>query len=73
MPLRQSIILSSFPKHLQPTAIVLWEVGAVFGPIVGPVIGSMMAELYDWRAAFFYLSSSRCCYSCLHLVRFIES
>ena len=55
MPLGQAIILSSFSKHLQPTAIVLWGVGAVFGPVVGPVIGSMMAELYDWRAAFFIL------------------
>ena len=55
MPLGQAIILSSFPKHLQPTAIVLWGVGAVFGPVIGPVIGSMMAELYDWRAAFFIL------------------
>ena len=45
MPLGQAIILSSFPKHLQPTAIVLWGVGAVFGPVVGPVIGSMMADL----------------------------
>ena len=55
MPLGQAIILSSFPRHLQPTAIVLWGVGAVFGPVVGPVIGSIMAELYDWRAAFFIL------------------
>ena len=55
MPLGQAIILSSFPKHLQPTAIVLWGVGAVFGPVVGPIVGSLMAEIYDWRAAFFII------------------
>ncbi|MBH67978.1 MAG: MFS transporter [Rhodospirillaceae bacterium] len=55
MPLGQAIILSTFPRHLQPTAIVLWGVGAVFGPVIGPVIGSMMAEAYNWRAAFFVL------------------
>ena len=55
MPLGQAIILSAFPKHLQPTAIVLWGVGAVFGPVIGPIIGSLMAEIYDWRAAFFII------------------
>lgn len=55
MPLGQAIILSSFPKHLQPTAIVLWGVGAVFGPVAGPIVGSMVAEVYNWRAAFFVL------------------
>ena len=55
MPLGQAIILATFPRHLQPTAIVLWGVGAVFGPVIGPIIGSVMAETYNWRAAFFVI------------------
>jgi MFS transporter, DHA2 family, multidrug resistance protein len=55
MPLGQAILLATFPRHLQPTAIVLWGVGAVFGPVVGPIVGSLMAEAYDWRAAFFLI------------------
>ena len=35
----QALNLSSFPKDLQPTAIVFWGV-----VVLGPVIGSMMAE-----------------------------
>jgi len=55
MPMGQAILLATFPRHLQPTAIVLWGVGAVFGPVVGPILGSMMAEAYNWRAAFFMI------------------
>lgn len=53
MPMGQAILLATFPRHLQPIAIVMWGVGAVFGPVLGPIFGSMMTEAYDdWRAAF---------------------
>ena len=55
MPMGQAILLATFPKHLQATAIMLWGVGAVFGPVLGPIFGSMMAEAYSWRAAFFMI------------------
>jgi DHA2 family multidrug resistance protein len=55
MPMGQAILLATFPRHLQPTAIVLWGVGAVFGPVLGPIFGSLMAEAYNWRAAFFMI------------------
>ncbi|MBM3649533.1 MAG: DHA2 family efflux MFS transporter permease subunit [Alphaproteobacteria bacterium] len=55
MPLGQAILLATFPKHLQPTAIVIWGIGAVFGPVVGPVLGSMASDAYNWRAAFFLI------------------
>jgi DHA2 family multidrug resistance protein len=52
MPMGQAILLATFPRHLQPTALVIWGIGAVFGPVLGPVIGTVMTEMYDWRAAF---------------------
>ncbi len=52
MPMGQAILLATFPRHLQPTALVIWGIGAVFGPVLGPVIGTVMTEIYDWRAAF---------------------
>ncbi|MGD9881764.1 MAG: DHA2 family efflux MFS transporter permease subunit [Reyranella sp.] len=55
MPLGQAILLATFPKHLQPTALVMWGIGAVFGPVLGPILGSMATEAYDWRAAFFMI------------------
>ena len=36
MPMGQAILLATFPPHLQPAALMMWGVGAVFGPVVGP-------------------------------------
>ncbi|MCW5747131.1 MAG: DHA2 family efflux MFS transporter permease subunit [Alphaproteobacteria bacterium] len=55
MPLGQAILLGTFPRHLQPVALVMWGIGAVFGPVVGPILGSIATEAYDWRAAFFMI------------------
>jgi len=55
MPMGQAILLATFPRHLHATALVIWGVGAVFGPVVGPIYGSAMAEAYDWRSAFFMI------------------
>ena len=55
MPLGQAILLATFPKHLQPMALVMWGIGAVFGPVAGPILGSIATEAYDWRAAFFMI------------------
>ena len=40
MPMGQAILLATFPPHLQPAALMMWGVGAVFGPVVGPILGS---------------------------------
>lgn len=56
MPMGQAILLATFPRHLHPTALVIWGVGSVFGPVMGPIFGSMMTEAYDdWRGAFFMI------------------
>jgi DHA2 family multidrug resistance protein len=55
MPLGQAILLATFPRHLHATVMVIWGFGAVFGPVFGPIVGSMIAEAYDWRAAFFMI------------------
>ncbi|MDX2156149.1 MAG: DHA2 family efflux MFS transporter permease subunit [Hyphomicrobiaceae bacterium] len=55
MPMGQAILLATFPPHLQPTALVMWGIGAVFGPVVGPILGAMATEASNWRAAFFMI------------------
>jgi len=55
MPMGQAILLATFPRHLQPFALVMWGVGAVFGPVAGPILGAMATEAYNWRAAFFMI------------------
>ena len=61
MPMGQAILLATFPRHLHSTAIVIWGVGAVFGPVLGPVLGTMVTELYNWRAAFVMIVPPGCC------------
>ena len=55
MPMGQAVLLATFPPHLQPAAMMMWGVGAVFGPVVGPILGSIATEAYNWRAAFFMI------------------
>ena len=55
MPLGQAIVLASFPRRLHATVMVIWGAGSVMGPVFGPIIGSIVAETYDWRAAFFVI------------------
>jgi DHA2 family multidrug resistance protein len=54
-PLGQAILLATFPRHLQPFALVMWGVGSVFGPVVGPILGAMATDAWNWRAAFFMI------------------
>ena len=55
MPMGQAVLLATFPPHLQPAALMMWGVGAVFGPVVGPILGAVATEAYNWRAAFFMI------------------
>ncbi len=55
MPMGQAVLLATFPPHLQPAALMMWGVGAVFGPVAGPILGAIATEAYNWRAAFFMI------------------
>lgn len=54
-PMGQAILLATFPRHLQPFALVMWGVGSVFGPVVGPILGAWASDAWNWRAAFFMI------------------
>ena len=30
--------------------------GVVVGPMLGPAVGGFLAEIYDWRAAFYVVA-----------------
>ena len=52
MPMGQGILLAVFPRPLHAMVMMMWGVGAVFGPVSGPVLGSIISETYNWRGAF---------------------
>jgi DHA2 family multidrug resistance protein len=55
VPVSQAIILNTYPKEQHGTAIAIFGVGVVFGPIVGPVVGGYLSEAYNWRWVFYMI------------------
>ena len=55
IPLGQAVVLSAFPRHQHSLVTSIFGMAVVFGPIMGPIFGGYLAELYDWRWAFFMM------------------
>ncbi|MGE0746369.1 MAG: DHA2 family efflux MFS transporter permease subunit [Rhodospirillales bacterium] len=53
VPLSQSVLLDTYPKERHGSAMALWGVGVMVGPVVGPTLGGWLTEAYDWRWVFY--------------------
>jgi DHA2 family multidrug resistance protein len=53
VPLSQSVLLSIYPKERQGSAMALWGVAVMAGPILGPVLGGWLTANYSWRYVFY--------------------
>ncbi len=53
VPLSQSILIAINPPEKQGSAIALWGVAVIVGPVLGPVIGGWLTENYTWRYIFY--------------------
>src|SRR3954447_15864066 len=53
VPLSQSVLLDIYPKERQGSAMALWGMAVVIGPIMGPVLGGWLTENYTWRWVFY--------------------
>jgi DHA2 family multidrug resistance protein len=53
VPLSQSVLLGIYPKERQGTAMALWGVAVMVGPILGPVLGGWLTSSYSWRYVFY--------------------
>jgi DHA2 family multidrug resistance protein len=53
VPLSQSVLLSIYPKERQGSAMALWGVAVMAGPILGPVLGGWLTADYSWRYVFY--------------------
>ena len=51
-PCSQGVLLDAFPEEKQGTAMTLFGVAAILGPIVGPTLGGWLCVNYDWRYIF---------------------
>ena len=52
VPLSQAVLLDSYPKEQHGSAMALWGVGVMVGPILGPTLGGYLTEYYNWRWVF---------------------
>ena len=52
-PSSQAILLDTFPREKQGTAMTMFGVAALTGPIVGPTLGGWLVVNYDWRWIFY--------------------
>jgi MFS transporter, DHA2 family, multidrug resistance protein len=52
-PSSQAILLDRFPREKQGTAMTMFGVAALFGPIVGPTLGGWLVDNYNWRWIFY--------------------
>jgi DHA2 family multidrug resistance protein len=53
VPLSQATMLDIYPVEQRGSAMAIWGVGVMIGPILGPTLGGYLTEIYNWRFVFY--------------------
>lgn len=53
IPLSQSLLLASYPRHLRNLALSFWGMTVITAPILGPIIGGYISDRMHWGWIFF--------------------
>jgi len=53
VPLSQAVLLDTYPPERHGSAMAMWGVGVMVGPILGPSLGGWLTEYYNWRWVFY--------------------
>ncbi len=53
VPLSQAVLLDTYPRERHGSAMAMWGLGVMVGPILGPTLGGWLTEYYDWRWVFY--------------------
>ncbi len=53
VPLSQAVLLDTYPRAKHGSAMAMWGVGVMVGPILGPTLGGWLTEYYSWRWVFY--------------------
>src|SRR5579875_2866237 len=53
VPLSQAVMYDIYPPERRGSALSLWTMGVMVGPILGPILGGWLTENYNWRWVFY--------------------
>jgi MFS transporter, DHA2 family, multidrug resistance protein len=53
VPLSQAVLLATYPPHKHGSAMAMFGVAVMAGPVLGPVIGGWLTDSYSWRYVFY--------------------
>jgi DHA2 family multidrug resistance protein len=53
VPLSQAVLMSINPRERQGSAMALFGMAVMVGPVLGPVLGGWLTENYSWRWCFY--------------------
>ncbi len=53
VPLSQNLMLDIYPPAQRGSAMAIWGVGVMVGPILGPTLGGYLTDVYNWRWVFY--------------------
>jgi DHA2 family multidrug resistance protein len=53
VPLSQAIMTDIYPEEERGTAMAIWGMGIMVGPILGPTLGGYLTEMFSWRWNFY--------------------
>src|SRR5690606_12268530 len=53
VPLSQTVLLDTYPPAKQGSAMAMWGIGVMVGPVVGPLVGGWLTENFSWHWIFF--------------------
>jgi MFS transporter, DHA2 family, multidrug resistance protein len=53
VPLSQAVLLDSYSAEERGSAMAIWGIGVMLGPIMGPTLGAWLTDTYNWHWVFF--------------------
>jgi MFS transporter, DHA2 family, multidrug resistance protein len=53
VPLSQAVLVEIYPAEQRGTAMGLWGLAVMVGPVLGPILGGWLTDSYSWRFVFY--------------------